>query len=124
MRSGAPEPVSFLDRGNENVPGDTRPAWNNKQWKIRRAILDRLRYWQMNGFRCLWVTFTSAPDSPIKRLRKKRLRKDFQVLWKRVKRELGFAGVQYVCVDTREGHGVLHMIWAWQDPKQKRWLQS
>jgi hypothetical protein len=24
--------------------------------------------------------------------------------------------MEYVCVDTREGHGVLHMIWAWKDP--------
>ena len=118
-RSGAPAPAPLLDRGDGNVPGDTRPAWNRKQWKIRRAILDRLRYWHMNEFQCLWVTFTSAPSSPIKRLRK-----DFQVLWKRVKRELGFASVQYVCVDTREGHGVLHMIWAWQDPDVRRRIRN
>ena len=48
-------------------------------------------------------------------------------------RELGFPAVEYVCVDTREGHGVLHMIWAWKDSDPTRkasfyvpfdWLQS
>jgi hypothetical protein len=33
-------------------------------------------------------------------------------------RQLGYDGVQYVCVDTREGHGVLHMILAWKEAEQ------
>ena len=41
--------------------------------------------------------------------------------------------MEYVCVDTREGHGVLHMIWAWRDADSTKkasfyvpfdWLQS
>ena len=52
---------------------------------------------------------------------------------KRIGREFGFTGVEYVCVDTREGHGVLHMIWAWKDPDARKkasffvpfpWLQQ
>ncbi len=62
---------------------------------------------------CLWVTLTSAPTSPVERLRA-----DFQALRKRIGRELGFWTMEYVCVDTREGHGVLHMIWAWKDRQQ------
>ena len=56
-----------------------------------------------------------------------------QALRKRVGRELGFVNLQYICVDTREGHGVLHMLWAWLDPNPRKrssfyipfeWLQD
>ena len=104
-QGGAPP---FLDKEGGNLPRDTvRPLWVKKQWMTRQAVIDRLRYWQGNGYQCLWVTLTSAPNSP-----DKRLRGDFQVLRKRIERVLGFSRVEYVCVDTREGHGVLHMIWA------------
>lgn len=125
-RGGAPP---FLDKEYRNVPrGISCPSWSPKQWKTRRAVMDRLRYWQSMGYQCLWVTLTSAPNSP-----KERLRKDFQVLRKRIDRDLGFSGFEYVCVDTLEGHGVLHMIWAWKDPNPRKrasfyipfdWLQE
>lgn len=122
------EAAPFLDQGGGNVPKITRPAWSKKQWMTRRAVLDRLRFWQSNEFQCLWVTLTSSPSSP-----DKRLRRDFQILRKRIHREFGYDGIQYICVDTREGHGVLHMIWAWYDSTQKKhgtfyipfdWLQK
>lgn len=80
-----------------------------------------------NGYQCIWATLTSSPSSPVSQLRK-----DFQALRKRMARQLGFEGIQYVCVDTREGHGVLHMIWAWQCPDHSHksffiefaWLQA
>lgn len=81
------------------------PTWNKQQWKIRRDILDRLRCWQAQGYQCLWVTLTSSPDSEGEVIRRR-----FQVLRKRLWRQLGFHPIEYVCVDTREGHGVLHMI--------------
>lgn len=130
-RSGASAGVAapLLDKGYGNVPrAADRPEWTRKQWQVRRAVIDRLRFWQAGGYQCLWVTLTSAPDSP-----DQRLRKDFQVLRKRVMRELGFDGFEYVCVDTREGHGVLHMVWAWKDPDSRKrasfyvpfiWLQD
>lgn len=132
QRQGAPEsPVPLLDNGGGNVPrGEwgSRQSWSKKQWMTRRAVIDRLRYWQASGYQCLWVTLTSAPGGPLARLRK-----DFQVLRKRVGREFGFASFEYVCVDTIEGHGVLHMIWAWADPDTRKkasfyiafdWLQA
>ena len=159
QRQGAPEaPVPFLDIGGGNVPpvssarpsvasesltsppghaagaleppgaSGARSSWSKKQWMTRRAVVDRLRYWQASGYQCLWVTLTSAPGSPLARLRK-----DFQVLRKRVGREFGFESFEYVCVDTIEGHGVLHMIWAWADPDTRKkasfyiafdWLQA
>jgi hypothetical protein len=127
-RSGAPAPASLLDKGDTNVPNNWRPTWNRSQWKIRRAVLDRLRYWQVHEYECLWVTLTSAPTSS-----SELLRTHFQVLRKRIIRELDFPHVEYVCVDTREGHGVLHMIWACKLPYGHwqirfrvdfRWLQE
>ena len=131
-RSGGPThggAPPLLDKEGRNVPrGASRPSWSKKQVMTRQAVIDRLRYWQGNGYQCLWVTLTSAPDSP-----DKRLRGDFHVLRKRIGRDLGFPGMEYICVDTREGHGVLHMIWAWKDPNPHKkasfyiaflWLQE
>lgn len=131
-RSGAPAAGGappLLDIKSGNVPrGTVRPQWTTKQCTTRRTVLDLLRFWQANGFQCLWVTLTSAPDSP-----KGRLRADFHVLRKRIGRERGFLDFPYVCVDTGEGHGVLHMIWAWLDPDPRKrasfyipfeWLQE
>jgi hypothetical protein len=129
-RSGAPAPAPFLDKGDGNVPDNsgTRSSWNRKQWSTRRAVIDRLRLWQSSGYQCLWVTLTSSPTSS-----EKRLRANFQTLRKRLDRHRGFPGVEYICVDTREGHGVLHMIWAWKDPNPAKrasfyipfdWLQA
>lgn len=84
--------------------------WTRKQWVTRRTALDRLNYWQAHGYQCLWVTLTSSPSSPVERLRK-----DLQTLRKRIARQLGYEKVAYVCVDTREGHGVLHIIMAWKE---------
>lgn len=82
-RSGAPVPASLLDKGDTNVPNHWRPTWNRSQWKIRRAVLDRLRYWQVHDYECLWVTLTSVPASSAKELRK-----HFQILRKRIIRGL------------------------------------
>lgn len=87
--------------------------WTDKQKRVRRATSDRLGYWQGRGYQCLWVTLSSSPDSP------KRLRDSFEELRVRVRRQLKFK-FEYVCVETSEGHGVLHMIWAWKDPRRGR----
>lgn len=112
---GAPAPggaaAPLLDIGCGNVPHKTpRQPWTRKQWLTRRTVLDRLNYWQAHRYQCLWVTLTSSPSSP-----SDTLRKDFQALRKRMGRQLGFENIQYVCVDTREGHGVLHIILAWKE---------
>lgn len=122
-------PAPLLDKEGRNLPKPSQYArWSKKQWMTRRVVLDQLQFWQGSGYQVLWVTLTSSPSSPVARLRA-----DFQVLRKRCGRELGFPGFQYVCVDTREGHGVLHMLWAWRDPDGKKrasfyvpfaWLQE
>ena len=80
--SGAP----LLDIEGRNVPRENvYPVWRKKHFMTRRAVLDSLRLWQSEGYQCLWATLTSSPSSP-----RDRLRKDYQVLSKRIKRELGF----------------------------------
>lgn len=113
--AGAPAPggaaAPLLDIGCGNVPQyEPRKRWSRKQWVTRRTTLDRLNYWQANGYQCLWVTLTSSPSSPLARLRK-----DLQILRKRMARQLDYDKVAYICVDTREGHGVLHIIFAWKE---------
>lgn len=113
--AGAPAPggaaAPLLDIGCGNVPHkEPRKPWTRKQWLTRRTVLDRLNHWQAHGYQCLWVTLTSSPSSPVAQLRR-----DFQALRKRMARQLDYEGVEYVCVDTREGHGVLHMILAWKE---------
>jgi len=128
---GAAPQAPFLDMGAGNVPEvsgkETRKPWTRQQWFIWRSVLDCIRYWQGHGYQLLWVTLTSAPQSS-----RQELRVHFQTLRKRIARQLGFKCIEYCCVDTREGHGVLHMIWAWrdQDPNRRasfyvpfEWLQ-
>ena len=38
----------------------------------------------------------------------------------RVERQLGFQGLEYYQVGTEEGHGVLHIFWAWRVPDGNR----
>lgn len=130
MRRGAARPrlPLFLIKGAQTCQNDTRPKWSKQQWKIRRVILERLLLWQVYRYECLWMTLTSSPESDAAQIRD-----HFQVLRKRLARKLGFRGTEYVCVDTREGHGVLHIIIAWKSPEKGRrfafyipfdWLQS
>lgn len=109
---GAAAPL--LDIGCGNVPKSTdRKPWSRKQWLTRRAVLDRLNLWQATGYQCLWLTLTSSPTSS-----SEQLRRHFQTLKKRMARQLGYEGIEYICVDTREGHGVLHMILAWKEQEE------
>lgn len=61
----------------------------------------------------LWVTLTSgvgAKEGDENRQHKK-LRRDMQELRRRVADRWSVAGIKYVCVETMEGNGVLHMLW-------------
>lgn len=66
-----------------------------------------MRLWNRDGRVLWWATLTSSPNSP-----KGRLRADFQTWRKRLARylEIEPGEIQYAMVDTREGHGVLHLV--------------
>jgi hypothetical protein len=89
-------------------------TWSDQQCKIRRACIDRIRHWQSHGYEVLWVTLTSgvgAKEGDEHRPHKK-LRRHMQELRRRVADRWGVPGIEYVCVETMEGNGVLHMLWA------------
>ncbi len=94
-------------------------TWSRQQKRVRRTCLDRLRYWQSHGYEVLWVTLTSGvPVGEIERERAhKKLRLDFAELRKRISRKWGYQPFEYVCIETAEGNGVLHMLWALEASK-------
>lgn len=104
-------PALILDEKCQNVPPPLR-RWGKKHFRVRQKIRDCLRFWQRDR-RCLWwMTLTSSPESP-----PARLRRDFQAWRKRLARLLSLEPVdlQYVMIDTAEGHGVLHFVIAFPE---------
>jgi hypothetical protein len=69
------------------------------------------------------VELTTAPDGD-----GSLLRLHLQELRRRVERDLGFNGVEMFVVETTEGNGVLHMVWAWSGSRDfiidQRWLSK
>src|SRR5436190_202008 len=57
----------------------------------------------------LWVTLTSSPSSDASLLTK-----HHKEIVRLLGTALGFSGVEYSGVVTREGHGVIHVVWAWK----------
>jgi len=111
---------ALLDKDDRNG-AFTPTAWTRKQFRVRQAVIDRLRLWQSQAYRVRWVTLTGSNDS-----KAERLRDDFAELRRRIGREFGYK-FEFVCVDTREGNGVLHMLWAMQGPRffvPFKWLQA
>ena len=68
-----------------------------------------MHYALESGFTLLWITLTSAPGSDFELLAY-----HHQQLRQRVERKLGFKGLQHFQVKTMEGHGVLHVLWAYK----------
>jgi len=67
----------------------------------------------------IWLTLTSSPDST-----KKNLRRNFQNLRYRIEKHCGWPrnSIQYRCVDTDEGHGVLHIVCALPCAPESFWI--
>ena len=63
----------------------------------------------------LWVTLSTAEGGNADKLtyRHKQLRQ-------RIERQLGYDGLEYYRVRTEEGHGDLHIFWAWRVPDGER----
>lgn len=85
----------------------TSVKWGPKQWKLRRRGLDYLNFWASSGYDVLWVTLTSAPGSS-----SVLLRKHFELLRRAACNKWGYDRIEFFCVQTSEGHGVLHLFLA------------
>ncbi|HNK76274.1 MAG: hypothetical protein K1X60_00555 [Nitrospira sp.] len=72
-------------------------------------------FWEAHHFQVLWVTLSTAEGGQADKLtyHHKQLRQ-------RIERQLGFRGLEYYQVRTEEGHGVLHIFWAWRVPDGER----
>ena len=92
----------------ENSDKPKRP-WTKKHRKAKRLLGDLLLYWQRQNLQRHFLTLTSAPESS-----GALLRKHFQNLRYRSEKHCGWErnSIKYRCVDTEEGHGVLHGILA------------
>lgn len=97
----------ILDKKCGNVP--PLSAMGRKHYMHRARIRTAMRWWAREGYDLWWVTLTSSPTSE-----SVLLRKHFQAWRKRIEHALGISesSIQYVMVDTREGHGVLHLVLA------------
>jgi hypothetical protein len=78
-------------------------------------MMTALDFWAGQGFQVLWVHLTTAPDGDAGRLayHHKRLRQSVEAKW-------GYEGLQFVEVITKEGHGVIHALWAWRPHTWRR----
>jgi heme-degrading monooxygenase HmoA len=94
--------------------GQSRTQKNHHEWnRQQKRVFQRLTSWcfEAVGRGCSLnrVDLTTAPFGPAHLLRP-----HLQLLRRRVERVFGFKGIEVFCVETSEGNGVLHMVWAWQ----------
>ncbi len=68
-----------------------------------------LTFWQAHGYMVLWVMLSSAFPGGLETLTR-----HFQRLREEIERKLGYEGLHFLAVKTREGHGVLHCYLAWK----------
>jgi hypothetical protein len=93
----------------ESLPADQgRSRWSRQQKRVFHRTLACFSYWQGHGFQVLWVMLTSSLSSP-----KGTLAAHHAALRRAVEREYGYRGIEHCTVETREGNGVLHIVWAW-----------
>lgn len=109
--------------GEAKRKGHRGGTWTRQQRRIYRGLRSWLLECDGRGCHFLRVDLTGAPNSDAHRLAR-----DHQELRRRVERVFGFKGLEYYAIQTREGNGVLHMIWAWAGTRSfyipKRWLDS
>ena len=110
---GSPEAVERPAGDPKGISaGRSSLPWTRKQKRCYQRVRSVLRYWLSNGYQVLWVCLTSAPDSDADKLAY-----HHQILRQRIEREFGYHGLEHFQVRTNEGHGVLHIFWAWKEKR-------
>ncbi len=89
--------------------------WDRQQKRVFHRSKSILTYWAEHGYTVSWVMLSSSPSSD-----PKKLSRHHGELRRRVERVWGFKGVEFFQVKTTEGHGVLHLYWAWKAPNGYR----
>lgn len=85
--------------------------WSRQQKRCFGRAVSWLTVQEADRADVLWVTLTSSPAS-----RKGLLWRHHRELLRRVDRKLGFKAVRTFVIETGEGYGVLHCLWAWVPP--------
>lgn len=98
-------------------------VWSKKQKRVFQRITSWCYEAKSRGCQLSRVDLTTASGGPTPILRK-----HLQELRRRVERDLEYRGIEMFVVETREGNGVLHMIWAWQGDREfivdQKWLSE
>jgi len=99
-----------------------------KPWsRQQKRVFQRLTSWcyetKSRTCQLLRVDLTTAAGGP-----SHLLRRHLQELRRRVERDLGFKSIETFVVETTEGNGVLHMVWAWVGDREfivdQHWLSE
>ena len=103
-------PASSLDNIDHSGTnrGKTKVEWSKAQKRCFQRVRSLFTYWSTHDYQLLWVMLSTAPGGDRSKLayHHKRIRQQLE-------RKLGYKGVQMFQVETSEGHGVLHIVWAW-----------
>jgi hypothetical protein len=92
----------------------SRPIWSRQQKRIFQRVKSLLLYWEGANYDVLWVVLTTAVGG-----NNKKLAYHHKMLRNRIERKLGYKGIEFIHVETMEGNGVLHVMWAWKRPPGK-----
>ncbi len=88
---------------------DLKPKrkWSKKHSSCKRTVQYLLLHWMRQKRQCHFTTLTGSPLS-----NPKELRYHWQLLRRRIETYLAWprGSIHYRCVDTEEGHGVLHIV--------------
>jgi len=102
---------------------ESKGEWSRQQRRCYHVINTLLTYWVAHGYQVLRVDLTSSPKSD-----SEKLRYNHRQLRRKVEREYGFDKIEDFVVETEEGHGVLHILWAWKGDKDfyvpQDWLSA
>jgi len=93
---------------------NARPVWSRQQKRIFQRTKSLLLYWEGANYDVLWVVLTTSKGGTAKKLAY-----HHKMLRNRIERKLGYKGVEFLHVETAEGNGVLHVMWAWKRPHGK-----
>jgi hypothetical protein len=104
-----------MGRWTESTHQRAVGEWSRKQKRGYQRVRSLLWFWESHGFQTLWVTLSTAEGGQADKLTY-----HHEQLRQRIERHLGYKGLEYYQVRTEEGHGVLHIFWAWRPPSGER----
>ncbi len=96
--------------GQGSPPSLDKDSYSGAWSRMQKRVFQRSMSWCIEargrGCQLFWVMLSTAPGGDASKLGK-----HFQELRRRIEREFKYE-LEYFSVRTREGHGVLHQIWA------------